>query len=176
MLALNSISFLWGPWLVDVLHFLMVCLKQSWRKSVLNIHWKDWCWSWNSKSLATWWEGLTHWNRSWCWERLNTGEGNDRGWDSWMASLTQWTWVWASSWSWWWTGRPGVLQSMGLQRVRHDWVTELKLPNFGTHRFTVVFLKIFIWLHWILVVACEIFHCGAQTLVVCRLSNVVVEI
>ena len=48
-----------------------------------------------------------------------------RGWDGWMASLTRWTWVWASSRSWWWTGKPGVLQSMGPQRVRHDWVTEL---------------------------------------------------
>ena len=126
MLALSIISFLWGPWLIDVLHFLMVCLKQSWRKSVLNIRWKDWCWSWNSNTLATWWEGLTHWKRSWCWERLKTGEGNDRGWDGWMASLTQWTWVWASSWSWWWTGRPGMLQLMGSQRVRDDWATELK--------------------------------------------------
>ena len=53
------------------------------------------------------------------------GEKN-RGWDGWMASLTWWTWVWASSGSWWWTGKPGVLQSMGLQRVRHGWVTELK--------------------------------------------------
>ena len=53
------------------------------------------------------------------------GEGDDRGWDGWMASLTQWTWVWVNSGSWWWTERPGVLQSMGSQRVRHDWVTEL---------------------------------------------------
>ena len=52
-------------------------------------------------------------------------ERDDRGWDGWMASLTQWTWAWASSGSWWWTGKPGVLQSMGLQRIRHDWVTEL---------------------------------------------------
>ena len=52
-------------------------------------------------------------------------KGDDRGWDGWMASLTQWTWVWASPRSWWWTGEPGVLQSMGLQRVRHDWATEL---------------------------------------------------
>ena len=52
-------------------------------------------------------------------------EGDDRGWDGWMASPTQWTWVWASSGSWWWTGKPGVLQSLGSQRVRHDWVTEL---------------------------------------------------
>ena len=52
--------------------------------------------------------------------------GDVRGWDGWMASPTQWTWVWASSGSWWWTGQPGVLQSMGSQRVGHDWVTELK--------------------------------------------------
>ena len=53
------------------------------------------------------------------------GEGVDRGWDGWMASPTQWTWVWVSSGSWWWTGRPGVLQSMGPQRVRHDWAAKL---------------------------------------------------
>ena len=61
-----------------------------------------------------------------CWERLKVvGERDDRGWDGWMESLTQWTWVWASSWSWWWTGKPVVLQSTGSERVRHDWVTEL---------------------------------------------------
>ena len=76
--------------------------------------------------LATWWEELTHWKRPWCWERLKVGgEGDDRGWDGWMASPTQWTWVWVNSGSWWWTGKPGVLQSLGSQRVRHDWVTEL---------------------------------------------------
>ena len=62
----------------------------------------------------------------WCWEGLGAGgEGDDRGWDGWMVSLTRWTWVWVNSRSWWWTGRPGVLQFMGLQRVGHDWVTEL---------------------------------------------------
>ena len=67
------------------------------------------------------------------WERLKSGEDDDRGWDGWMVSLTQWTWVWASSGSWWWTGKPGVLQFMGSQRVGHDWVTELKgwLPLAG---------------------------------------------
>ena len=98
----------------------------SWRQSVLSIHWKDWCWSWNSNTVATWYEELTHWKRPWCWERLKVGgEADDRGWDGWMASPTQWAWVWVSSGSWWWTGRPGVLQSMGLQSVGHDWVTEL---------------------------------------------------
>ena len=80
----------------------------------------------NSNILATWCEQLTHLKRPWCWERLKVGgEGDGRGRDGWMASLTQWTWIWASSGSWWWTGKPGVLQSMGSQRVRHNWVTEL---------------------------------------------------
>ena len=77
-------------------------------------------------TLATWCEELTHWKRPWCWERLKMGgEGDNRWWDSWMASLTRRTWVWVSSGSWWWTGTPGVLWSMGSQRVRHDWMTEL---------------------------------------------------
>ena len=97
----------------------------SQRRSVLNIHWKDWCWS-CSNTLATWCEELTHWKRAWCWKRLKAGgEGDNSGRDGWMASLTWWTWVWESSGSWWWTGRPGVLQSMGSQRVRDDWVTEM---------------------------------------------------
>ena len=71
-------------------------------------------------------EELTHWKRPWCWERLRAGgEGNDRGWDGWMASPTRWTRVWVSSGSWWWTGKPGVRWFMGLQRVGHDWATEL---------------------------------------------------
>ena len=98
----------------------------SWRKSVLNIHWKDWCWSWNSNTLATWCEELTHLKRPWCWERLKAeGEGDDRGWDDWVALPIWWTWVWASPGSWWWTGKPGMLQSMRLQRVGQDWATEL---------------------------------------------------
>ena len=80
----------------------------------------------NSNTLATWCEELTHLKRPWCWERLKVGgEGDDRGWDGWMASLTRRTWVWVSSRSWWWTGKLGILQSMGSQRDRHDWVTEL---------------------------------------------------
>ena len=79
--------------------------SQSWRKSVLNIHWKDWCWSWN---LILWppdVEELTYWKICWCWERQKAREeGFNREWDSWMVSVTQWTWVCASSGSWWWTG------------------------------------------------------------------------
>ena len=94
------------------------------KESVLGVHWKDWCWRWNSNILATWCEELTHWKRPWCWERLRAGgEEDERGWDGWMASPIQWTWVWVNSGSWWWTGRPGVLWSMGSQRVGHDWAT-----------------------------------------------------
>ena len=100
---------------------------QSW-----NVHWKDWCWSWNSNTLASWCEQLTHLKRPWCCKRLKVGgEGDNRGdrrgqqWDGWMASPTRWTWVWVESGSWWWTGRPGVLRFIESQRVRHDWVTEL---------------------------------------------------
>ena len=94
----------------------------------------NWCWifigrtdaeSFSSNTLATWFEELTHWKRPWCWESLKPGgEGDDRGWDGWMALLTR-AWVWESSGSWWWTGKPCVLQSMGSQRVGHDWATEL---------------------------------------------------
>ena len=79
-----------------------------------------------SNTLATSCEELTHLKKLWCWERLKVGrEGDDRGWDGWMASPTRWTWVWVNSRSWWWTGRPGVLRFMGSQRVGHDWATEL---------------------------------------------------
>ena len=77
-------------------------------------------------TLATSCKELTHWKGLWCWEGLGAGgEGNDRGWDDWMASPTWWTWVWVNSGSWWWRGRPGVLRFMGLQRVGHDWATDL---------------------------------------------------
>ena len=98
--------------------------NQSTQKEVsLNIHWKEWCWS--SNTLASWCEELTHWKRPWCYERLKAGGEGDNRWNGWMASLTQWTWVWASSGSWWWTEKPSTLQFMELQRVRHDWPTEL---------------------------------------------------
>ena len=87
----------------------------------LNIHWKDWCWSWNSNILATGCKELTHRKRPWCWDRLKAGgERDDKGWDGWMASPTRQTWVWASFGSWWWTGKPDVLQKVG-----HNWATGL---------------------------------------------------
>ena len=100
-------------------------LRVPWtaRKLTLDIHWKDWCWSYNI--LDTWYEESTHWKRSWCWERLKTGrKGDDRGWDDWMTSPTQWTWVWANSKRCWRTGKPSVLQSIRLQRVGHDLATK----------------------------------------------------
>ena len=75
--------------------------------------------------VATWCEELTHLKRPWCWERLKAGgEGDNRVWDGWMASPTQWTWIWVTSGSWWWTGRTGILQSMGSQRIKYFLVTE----------------------------------------------------
>ena len=122
---------------------------QSILKSGLNIHWKDWCWNWNSNTLATWCEKLTHLKRSWCWERLKAGGGRDnRGWDGWMASPTRWAWVWVSSGSWWWIGRPGMLQSMGSQRVGHDLANELnwrgnKCSHFRSKRRNLIQITLF---------------------------------
>ena len=86
-------------------------------------------------TLATWYQELTHWKRPWCWEGLGAGgEGDNRGWDGWMASPTWWTWVRVNSGSWWWTGRPGLQWFMGSQRDGHRWMTELNV---------IVFLLIF---------------------------------
>ena len=91
--------------------------------------------SWNSNTLATSCKELPHLKRPWNWERLRAGgEGDDRGWDVWMASPTQRTWVWVNSGSLWWTGRPGMLQFMGLQRVGHDWETELNWTELSSWR------------------------------------------
>ena len=92
----------------------------------LNIHWKGWWWNWSSNTLATWCEELSHWKRPWCWERSRAGrEEGGRGWDGWMPSPSQWTWVWVNSGRWWRTGKSGVLQSMGSQSQTRlsDWTT-----------------------------------------------------
>ena len=79
--------------------------------------------------------------KDWCWEGLEAGgEGDDRGWDGWMASRTLWTWVWVNSGRWWWTGRPGVLRFMGWQRVGHDWATELNWYSVGKTGFRIYFI------------------------------------
>ena len=84
----------------------------------------------------------SHWKRLWCWEGLGAGgEGNNRGWDGWMASLTRWTWVWVNSGGWWWTGRPSVPQFMRLQRVGHDWVTELNWKSPANENAVWFFIK-----------------------------------
>ena len=102
-------------------------------------------------------EKLTHWKRLWCWAGLGAGgEGDGRGWDGWMASLTWWTWVWVNSRRWWWTGRPGVLRFMGSQRVGHDWATELnwnklngiREPGLCTRRLDEPLYFIFMSISW----------------------------
>ena len=80
--------------------------------------------------LTTSCKELTHWKRLWCWEGLEAGEGDDRGWDGWMASPARCMWIWVNSGSWWWTGRPGVLRFMGSQRVGHDWAISLHYLSF----------------------------------------------
>ena len=82
------------------------------------------------------------WKRLWCWEGSGAGgEGDDRGWDGWMASLTHWIWVWVNSGSWWWTGRPGMLRFMGSQRVRHNWATELNWLNMSQTHYEVLHIE-----------------------------------
>ena len=114
--------------------------------------------------MATSCEELTHWKRLWCWEGLGAGgEGDDRGWDGWMASLTRWTWVSVNSGCWWWTGRPGMLRFMGSQRVGHDWAAELnwteipwteepgRLQSMGSWRVRhdwETSLSLFTFMHW----------------------------
>ena len=130
-LSLSELPSLWWTGRPGMLRFMgsqrvghdwATELNWTERKSNQNIHWKDWCWS--SNTLATWCEEPTHWKRPWCWERLREkGEGDDRGWDGWMASPTQRTWVWTNSRRGWRSGKPRVLQFMGSQRVGHNRVT-----------------------------------------------------
>jgi len=117
---------------------------------------EDWCWRWNSNTLATWCEELTHWKRPGCCERLKAGgEGDNREWDGWMASPMQWTWIWVGSGSWWWTEKPGVLHSMGSQRARHNRATELNwtglcsTSGFPVLHYTQSLLR-FISIEWVI--------------------------
>ena len=96
---------------------------------VLNIPWGNWCWSWSSNTLAA---DVKNWliGKDLMLGKIDSRRRDNREWDGWMESLTQWTWVWASSGSWWWTEKPGILQSMGFQSVGHDWATELNWKVF----------------------------------------------
>ena len=98
------------PWIFTGRNEYSFGIPKSWRFSILVI-WCIWC------------EQLTHWKSPWCWERLRAEEEGIRAWDGWMASLTQWTWIWANS-RWWGRGRPVCCRPWGSQKVRHDWVTE----------------------------------------------------
>ena len=118
---LQLLQHYWLEHRLGLLWYWMVCLGNEQRSFC---HFWD-CIQLNSNTLVTSCEESTHWKRPWCWDWLGAwGEGDDRGWDGWMASLIRWTWVWVNSRSWSWTGRPGVLW-LGLQRVGHDWATEL---------------------------------------------------
>ena len=92
-----------------------------------------WCWRWSSNMLATWCQEWAQWKRPWCWERLKAKrEAGGRGWNGLIASLTQWTWIWANSGRWWRTEEPSMLQSMGLQRAGHNLATERQV-HFNPH-------------------------------------------
>ena len=121
--------------------------SQSQRKSTLNIHWKDWCWSWSFNTLATWCEDSTHLKRPWYWEGLKAGgEGDDREWDGWMASPTGWTWVWVSSRSWRWTGKPGCYSRWFYKAS--DMTEELNRTDKTENTDIVCLLIICLWL-WV---------------------------
>ena len=137
----NELNYADSTW--NGLELINIAIYYNLSKSALGFLWKEWCWSWNSSALATSCEELTHWKRLWCWEGLGAGgEGDDRGWDGWMVSLTRWTWVSVNSESWWWTGRPGVLRFMGSQRVGHDWATELNWTELKQKDYTSINIAI----------------------------------
>ena len=117
-----------------------------WRRSVLGIHWKDWCWSWNSSTLATWCEERVHLKRTWCWGQVSAdGKGDDRGWYGCMASLTQWTWVWVNYGSRWWTGMPVLLHPMCHKESdmteRLNWRNEILLFATTSMKLEEIMLK-----------------------------------
>ena len=128
----QTLSIRYYIWRTQHIYWLIVrrLLRISWTANLSNqsilkkinsdFHWKDWCWS--SNTLATWCEEQTHWKRAWFWEWWTArGEGDDRGWDGWMASPTQWAWVWVNSGRYWRTGNPCVLQSGKSQTWLSDW-------------------------------------------------------
>ena len=123
LLTFGVYSLMVSLFIISVLYGSLT--SPSYRRLVLDVHWKDWCWSWNSNTLATSCKELTHWKIPWWWEGLGAGglgttEDEMAGWHHQLDG-----WVWMNSGSWWWTGRPGVLRFMGSQRVGHDWATEL---------------------------------------------------
>ena len=100
-----------------------------------NIHWKDWCWSWSSNTVATWCKESTHWKRPCWWKKLTAGgEGDDREWDGWTASPIQWTWAWANSRRWWRTGKPGVLQPWGHKESDTTERLNNTMPMYGIQK------------------------------------------
>ena len=118
--------------------------------TVLNIHWRDWCWSWNSNTLVIWFEELPHLKKPWCWERLMAGgEGDSRGWDGWMVSPTQWTWVWVSCGSWVMVREAwcAAVQEVAKSRTwLSDW-TELNWRN--VHDFNLIYTLIHFLAFWL---------------------------
>ena len=127
----------WCFWTEVLEESLERCLRVPWtarrsNQSILkeinpNIHWKEWWWSWSSSTLATWWEELFHWKRPWCWERLRAREQKEKATEDEMVGWNLWLnghWVWANSGREWRTGKPGMLQFMGSQRIGPDLVTE----------------------------------------------------
>ena len=111
-----------------------------WRPA-LGFLWREWCWSWNSSTLTTSCEELIHWKRLWCWEGFGVGgEGDERGWDGCVLSVTRWKWVWVNSGSWCRTRRPGMLRFMGSQRVGHHWATELNWTEIKKVMYVILFL------------------------------------
>ena len=128
-------------------------LRVPWdcKESPTSPFWRDQPWDFFGRNDAKaetpvlWPPHVKSWfiGKDWCWEGLGAGEeGDDRGWDGWMASLTRWTWIWVNSRSWWWTGRPGMLRFMWSQRVGHDWVTEL---NWCTELCSLTWRKFQTW-------------------------------
>ena len=120
--------------------------SQSQRKSTLSTLWKDWCWSWSSSTLATWCEQLTYWKRPWCWDRLKIkGEEGDRGWDGITDSMNM---NLGKLWEMGGTGKPGVLQPIGLQSIEYSLVTEQQCESIPILQLVFFFFCFFEKCHW----------------------------